>query len=102
MLTSFRDILTKTARSLGIEPALQLIRVREVWSEVVGATLAGASEPRSLRAGVLVVAAAHPHAAQDVRLRGEEIVRALVRRIPQVGLRQIRVVIRGTQRTGGV
>ena len=94
MLTAFRDILRKTARSLGIEPAMHLVQAREAWSEILGPALAGASEPRALRGGVLLVTAAHALAAQEVNLRKEEILRELHRRIPQADLRQVRVVVR--------
>ena len=63
MLTAFRDILQKTARSLGIEPAMHLVQAREVWPEILGPALAGASEPRALRGGVLMVTATHALAA---------------------------------------
>ena len=101
MLTALRDVLRKTARSLGIEPALHLVQVQEAWPEVVGPVLAGAAEPRSLRAGVLLVATAHPHAAQEIRLRSEEILRGLSQRMPPVDLHQIRVVVREGQRSRG-
>jgi len=94
MLIAFRDILQKTARSLGIEPAMHLVQAREAWPEILGPALAGASEPRALRGGVLMVTATHALAAQEVNLRKEEILRELRRRIPQADLRQVRVMIR--------
>ncbi len=94
MLTAFRDILQRTARSLGIAPAMYLAQAREAWPEIVGPALAGAAEPRMLRGGVLMVTAAHALAAQEVNLRREEILREVRQRIPQADLRQIRVVIR--------
>ena len=94
-MIAFREVLRKTARSLGIEPAMHLSTVESRWSQVVGPALAGATAPRSLRGGTLVVIAAHPLAAQEVRLRSEGIVAALQREVPQAGLRRIRVLVRG-------
>ena len=101
MLTAFRDILQKTARSLGIEPAMHLVQARAAWLELRGPALAGASEPRALRGGVLMVTATHALAAQEVNLRKEELLRELRRRIPQADLRQVRVVIRTPGGGGG-
>ncbi len=94
MLLALREILRKTAHSLGIESAMRLAEVQAAWMEVVGPGLAAASEPRSLRGGVLVVAAAHALAAQEVSLRREGIVRELQRRAPQAAVRRVRVVVR--------
>lgn len=94
MLTALRDILQKTARTLGVEPALHLVRVRQVWPEIVGPALAKAAEPRTLRRGALVVVVVHALAAQEVNLRRPEILRALRQRVPEADLRQVRVEIR--------
>ena len=99
MLTAVRDILTLAARTLGIEPAVYLVHARKVWPQVVGGTLAAVTEPRTLRGGVLVVAAAHALAAQDAWMRQEEILEILRRQLPQAGLRELRVIIR--QGVGG-
>jgi predicted nucleic acid-binding Zn ribbon protein len=100
MLIAFRDVLRKTARTLGIEPAMHLAEARQAWAEVTGAALAAVTEPRALRGGTLVVAAAYPHAAQEVRLRAEEILAALRRRVAGSNLHTIRVVIRAPVRRG--
>lgn len=95
MLIAFRDVLRKTARGLGIESAVHLGEIEARWARIVGPTLAGATEPRGLRSGTLVVGAAHPLAAQEMRLRSEEIVAVLQREVPQAGLRRVRVLVRG-------
>jgi len=87
-LIAFRDVLRKAARSLGIEPAVYLVEARAVWPEIVGPTLAAATEIRTLRAGTLTVVAVHPLAAQEVRLRREAILGKLTAHLPQVSLRQ--------------
>lgn len=102
VLTAVRDILRQAARSLGIEPTVYLVRAREVWPQVVGPTLAGGTEPRSLRGNTVVVVATHALVAQEVRLRREEILESLRRHLPEAGLRELRVIIRqGAGRGGG-
>lgn len=102
MLTVVRDILRQAARTLGLEPAIYLVRAREVWPQVVGPTLAGGTEPRSVRGSTVVVAATHPLVAQEVRLRREEILEGLRRYLPEAaGLRELRVIIRQGARSGG-
>lgn len=96
MLVGLREILRRTARTLGVEPAMHLAEVRAAWAEVVGPLLAEPTEPRALRGGVLVVAAAHPLAAQEVSLRRETIVQELRRRVPQAAVRSVRVVVGGS------
>jgi len=95
MLTAFRDVLRRTARTLGLEPALHLAGVRAAWPDVVGPALAAAASPRALRGYRLLVDAEHPLAAQEIRLREEEILERLRERFPDAGLRQIRVAVRG-------
>ena len=103
VLTAVRDILRQAARTLGIEPAVYLVRAREVWPQVVGPILAaGGTEPRSLRGNTVVVVATHALVAQEVRLRREEILESLRRYLPEAGLRELRVIIRqGAGRGGG-
>lgn len=102
VLTAVRDILRQAARTLGIEPAVYLVRAREVWPQVVGPTLSGGTEPRSLRGNTVVVVATHALVAQEVRLRREEILESLRRHLPEAGLRELRVIIRqGVGRGGG-
>lgn len=101
VLTAVRDILRQAARTLGLEPAVYLVRAREVWPQMVGGTLAGATEVRSVRGGVVMVAATHPLVAQEVRLRREEILAGLSQRVPEAGLRELRVIIRQGAGRGG-
>ncbi len=104
MLLGLREILRRTARTLGIEPAMHLAEIRAAWTEIVGPPLAEAAEPRSLRGGVLVIAAAHALAAQEVGLRRETIVRELGRRVPRAAVRRVCVVVvsGSGRRRGGV
>lgn len=104
MLLRLREILGRSARTLGIEPAMHLAEIRAAWMEVAGPLLAEAAEPRSLRGGVLVITAAHTLAAQEVGLRREAIVRELGRRVPQAAVRRVRVVVvaGSGRRRGGV
>lgn len=92
-LTAVRDILRHAAHTLGIEPAVHLVEAREAWAGIVGPGLARASRVLSLRGGVLVVAAAHPLAAQELRWRREDILAAIGQRVAGTP-RRLQVVIR--------
>jgi len=92
---ALREVLRRTARTLGLEPALHLAEVRATWPDVVGPALAAATTPRTLRGHLLLVSADHPLAAQEVRLREAEILGRLRERYPGADLRQVRVVVRG-------
>ncbi len=94
MLTSFRDVLKRAARTLGIEPAVHLAEAQRVWPEIVGPVLAPVTRLQTVRGEILIVGAAHPLAAQEVQLRREEILARLRVRLPGVELHQVRVVIR--------
>ena len=59
----------------------------------MGPDLAGASRVLSLRGGALMVRADHPLVAQEIRLRREEILVALERRVGTVAA-HLQVVIR--------
>jgi hypothetical protein len=83
MVTSVRASLRAGARAWGIEPAARLALARTAWPQIVGPTLARVSAPVSLRGGRLLVGVRHPSAAQEIRLRGGAIIRALVRHLEE-------------------
>jgi len=93
MLTALRDLLTTTARALGVEGALHLARVCEVWEDVVGPLASGAA-PVAVRRGVLEVACRHPAVAHELRMRQGEVLEALRRRLPGAPLTALRPVVR--------
>jgi len=79
VVTSVRDILRAAARRWGLAPAARLVAVREAWAVLVGPALAQASAPLALRGRTLVVAVTSATVAQDIRLRGTGLVKALTR-----------------------
>ncbi len=81
MVLPIRDVLKSAARSLGIEPAAHLASARAAWPRIAGAALAGMSAPLNIKGRRLLVAATHPAAAQEIRLRRAEILAALAREV---------------------
>lgn len=76
-----REILRAAARAWGIEPAARLAIARGAWPSIVGPVLARSSAPVALRGACLLVGVTHPAVGQEIRLRGAEIVKALVREL---------------------
>ncbi len=99
-LTAFGDVLRRTAKSLGLEPAVRLVDAREAWESIVGSSLAKASRVVSFRGGVLVVSAEHPLVAQEIRMRRGEILAALGRHAGTPPVR-LQVIIRPKGQSGG-
>ena len=61
------DSLDRLATSLGVPSAGVLASLFSAWPELVGDAVAGHSQPRSLRNGVLVVAVDEPAWATQLR-----------------------------------
>jgi predicted nucleic acid-binding Zn ribbon protein len=97
------ELLPEAAASLGIEADLQRARLAAAWERIVEEHVpaaAGASRLVGLEAGGLVVAADEAPVAQELRLRGPELLEALAR-APGVGdLRGLRVVVGRDRRRG--
>ncbi len=82
-VSSVRDILKTAARSWGLAPAARLASARAAWPAIVGPILAEGSAPVTLRGRTLLVGVKSPAAAQEIRLRGSAIVRALARELQE-------------------
>lgn len=93
-MSSVRDILRFGARRWGLAPAVRLAAARAAWPAIVGDPLAGATAPVSLRGKTLVVGATSPAAAQEIRLRGVAIVRALTRDLGEEAVTRVVPVMR--------
>lgn len=94
MVTPLRDVLKAQARAWGIERAAHLAAVRSAWPSVVGAVLAEVAAPVTLRGTCLFVGVTHTAAAQEIRLRGSAIVRALAQQVGPGVVTEVRPVPR--------
>jgi predicted nucleic acid-binding Zn ribbon protein len=84
-----RDVLDQEPLRGGVT----LGRLVRRWDAVVGPELAARTAPRSLRAGVLVVAASAPAWAVQVRFLAREIARAAGDAVGEGTVREVRVVV---------
>lgn len=98
-LIAFGEVLRRSAKRLGLEPAVQLVETREAWESIVGPDLARASHVLSLRGGLLVVAAHHSLVAQEIKMRRGGILAALGGRVGAPPTR-LQVVIRPKAKSG--
>ena len=94
MVTPIRDILRRTARVWGLEPAAHLVLARQMWPQVVGLDLAKISAPVTLRGKTLVVGTTHPVAGQEIRLRQAGILAVLAREVGEGVVTAVFVVAR--------
>lgn len=94
MVTSIREILKRTARAWGLQPAAHLALARQMWPEVVGPELAKLSAPVTVRGKALLIGVTHPVAGQEIRLRQARILAALTREIGEGELTKVLVVAR--------
>lgn len=92
-LIALGEILRRKAGNLGIEPAVHLVEIRQAWESIVGPALARESRVASFQGGVVVIAAAHPLVAQEIRMRRGEILSAVGSRVGGAPTR-LQVVIR--------
>jgi len=56
---SLRSILDKTLRALEIDVPLKTYSILGAWNEIVGESVAGHSQPRSIRSRVLLIEVSH-------------------------------------------
>ena len=95
------EVLPSIAQSLGIEGELRLSRQMAAWRHLVAELVppaAGESDLLSIQPPALVVSAASPIVAQELRLRSAELLEAFGRTPEGVRLIELRVVGR---RSGG-
>ena len=101
------DVLPEVAQSLGIEGELRLSRQMAAWRRLVTELLpaaAGDSELLSVQPPALVVSAASPIVAQELRLRASGLLDAFAASPDGVRLLELRIVGRpardGADRAG--
>jgi hypothetical protein len=91
------DVLPGVAAELGIDRELKVARQRAAWQRIVAerAPAAGASSSLlAVQPPVLVVSAASPIVAQELRLRQSELLEAFAQAPDGQRLLELRVVIR--------
>ena len=64
---SIQSILEKTLKTLEIEVPLKTYSIVGAWSEIVGESVAGHSQPRSIRNQILFIDVAHPTWMQQLQ-----------------------------------
>jgi len=64
---SIRSILDKTMKSLEIDVPLKTYSILEAWNEIVGESVAGHSQPRSIRNRILFIDVSHPTWMQQLQ-----------------------------------
>ena len=64
---SIRSILEKTAKTLEIDVPLKTYSILGAWKEIVGESVAGHSQPHSIRNRILFVDVSHPTWMQQLQ-----------------------------------
>lgn len=64
---SLRSILEKTFKSLEIDVPLKTYSILGAWNEIVGDSVAGHSQPRSIRNRILFIDVTHPTWMQQLQ-----------------------------------
>lgn len=62
-----RSILEKTVKALEIDVPLKTYSILGAWNEIVGESVAGHSQPRSIRNRILFIDVAHPTWMQQLQ-----------------------------------
>jgi hypothetical protein len=91
------DVLPIVASELGIDRELKVARQMAAWQRIVSERVPaarGSSELLAVQPPVLVVSAASPIIAQEVRLRQTELLEAFAQAPDGQRLLELRVVIR--------
>ena len=97
------DVLPTVAAELGIDGELRLARQMAAWQRIVEERVpaaSGASNLLSLQAPALVVSAASPIVAQELRLRQADLLAAFAQAPDGQKLIELRVVVRPTGQAG--
>lgn len=92
------DLLPDAARGLGLEDELRLARAMATFERIVAERVpaaAGACRVIRIDGFVVTAEADAPIVAQELRLRGPELVAAFGASPAGVGVRDLRVVVRG-------
>jgi predicted nucleic acid-binding Zn ribbon protein len=91
------DLLPDAARGLGLEPELRLSRAMATFEQLVGERVpaaAGACRVVRIEGFVVFVEADAPIVAQELRLRGPELLAAFAATPAGGGARELRVIVR--------
>ena len=91
------DMLPGIAAGLGIESELRLARQMAAWERLISERVpaaAGASRLLAVQPPALVVSAANPNVAHELRLRQAELLAAFAQVPEGVRLLELRVVVR--------
>jgi hypothetical protein len=91
------DVLPGLAAEMGIEKEMRLARQMAAWERIISERVpaaAGASRLLSVQPPALVVSAANPNVAQELRLRQAELLAAFGQAPEGVRLLELRVVVR--------
>ncbi|MBA2719109.1 MAG: DUF721 domain-containing protein [Chloroflexi bacterium] len=95
-------LLPDAARGLGLEDELRLARAMATFEQLVGERVpaaAGACRVTRIEGFAIVVEADAPIVAQELRLRGPELLAAFAATPAGVGARDLRVVVARAGRT---
>jgi len=95
-MTRIGDLLPDAARGLGLEDELRLSRAMATFEAIVAERVpaaAGACRVIRLDGFDLVVEADAPIVAQELRLRGPELLAAFVATPAGAGVRDVRIVV---------
>jgi predicted nucleic acid-binding Zn ribbon protein len=87
------SVLREALGQSWLRRGVSLGRLVRGWEEVVGRDLAGATAPRGLESGVLVVAASTPGWAVQVRFLSPEVCRRANEMLRSDQVRTVRVVV---------
>ena len=90
------DLLPDAARGLGLEDELRLSRAMATFEQLVGERVpaaAGACRVIAIQGFAIVVEADAPIVAQELRLRGPELLAAFAATPAGVGARELRVTV---------
>jgi hypothetical protein len=96
-LSRIGDLLPRVAGALGIESELRRARQMTAWQRLVGELVpaaAGDSELLAVQPPALVVSASSPVVAQELRLRGSQLLAAFADAPDGERLLELRVVMR--------
>jgi len=97
------DLLPEAAASLGLEEELRLARAMATWQRLVEELVpaaSGATRLVEIRGPTLIVAAAAPLVAQELRLRSEDLLAAFAAAPGGRRLHEMTVVVRPIEGTG--
>lgn len=86
-----KEILPGILRGLRRSGTGPIVKIRDLWPEIVGTAVAARCRVASLEGGVLAVVVGSAAVKHDLTtFRSEEILREVRRRVPEAAIRQIR------------